>query len=264
VAISKRRAIAFALLSVPLALLFCVLYARFWEAEWLRIRRLRVDTLASLRIVHFSDLHFKGDERYLGKVVRTINAQDVDAVCFTGDLVESPPYLADCLRMLETVRHPLYAVPGNHEYWSGVDLRRIDASLRKTGGGLLINASVRLNEDFSLVGLDDLVAGRPDVERAFEGTTGTRRVVLFHAPATVDLLRDRQFALALSGHSHGGQVRLPFRGALLLPQRVGRYDRGLYRTHGGPLYVTTGVGTFGLKMRFCCRPEIVVIHGQAE
>jgi uncharacterized protein len=65
--------------------------------------------------------------------------------------------------------------------------------------------------------------------------------------------------LILAGHSHGGQVRLPFWGALIVPRGVGRYDLGYYKTAGGPLYVNAGIGTYRLPFRFNCRPEITLI-----
>ena len=74
-----------------------------------------------------------------------------------------------------------------------------------------------------------------------------------------DRLGEARFDLILAGHSHGGQVRLPFYGALVLPWGVGRYDLGLFDTPGGPLYVNAGIGTYYFPYRFNCRPEVAVV-----
>ena len=85
------------------------------------------------------------------------------------------------------------------------------------------------------------------------------QIYLTHYPTAVDHIKDAQYALILAGHSHGGQVRLPFIGALILPYGVGEYEKGLYRTKAGPLYVNPGIGTYQFPVRFGCRPEITLI-----
>jgi predicted MPP superfamily phosphohydrolase len=85
-------------------------------------------------------------------------------------------------------------------------------------------------------------------------------VVLFHYPEWVEKLGQYRFDIALAGHSHGGQVRIPFFGPVITPSDIGRYDLGLFQTASGPLYVGAGLGWFHLKVRFNCRPEITVIE----
>ena len=233
----------------------------FGEARWLRRTDVTVEGLTTLRVLHISDIHFKGDVKYLQQVVDRINEERVDLVCHTGDLVEQARYLDAALAMLEQIRHPVYAVPGNHEHWSGVDLKRFDTALRKTRGRLLVNQSIKVAKGYSLVGIDSITAGNPNVDQAISGTEGTRLIFIFHEPLIVQLLKGRPFALALAGHSHGGQVRIPLYGAPILPSHVGEYDRGLYKTPDGPLFVSSGIGTWMINARFLCRPEIVLLHG---
>lgn len=83
---------------------------------------------------------------------------------------------------------------------------------------------------------------------------------MIHYPLWIEKLGHDTFDVALAGHSHGGQVRLPFIGPLILPFGVGRYDLGLFRTSSGPLYVGSGLGWFYLNVRFRCRPEITVVE----
>ncbi len=78
-------------------------------------------------------------------------------------------------------------------------------------------------------------------------------------PELADRLDGARFDLIMAGHSHGGQVRVPFFGPLFLPWGVGRYDLGRFETAGGPLYVNAGIGTYHLPLRFNCRPEITLV-----
>jgi len=88
----------------------------------------------------------------------------------------------------------------------------------------------------------------------------TRRLVLTHFPAVADGLSGTKSSLVLAGHSHGGQIRLPFIGPLYLPYGVGAYDHGLFKTKSGPLHVSAGLGTSMIHLRFNCRPEITLIE----
>lgn len=257
-----RRLVSHLVLGALIFAGLCLVYGFEVEPHWLRVRTIRINAISPLALAHISDIHYKGDRRYLEKVVRAVNRQNVDFVCFTGDLVESVEYLDDALAAIQQIRHPVYGIPGNHESWARIDRGRLDAAFRKTGGRFLVNEPIQVGNRFAVVGLDDLWRGDPDPKRAFEGTEGAQRVVLIHEPALVDQLGDRSFALALAGHSHGGQVRLPFWGALVLPQLTGKYQRGLYQTSGGPLYVNPGIGTYGTPVRFLCRPEVTVFRGR--
>jgi predicted MPP superfamily phosphohydrolase len=87
-----------------------------------------------------------------------------------------------------------------------------------------------------------------------------QRILLVHNPAAIEHLHDRQFDLILAGHTHGGQVRLPLIGKALLPYDASEYDRGLFTTDAGPLYIHPGIGAFYANVRFGCRPEIALIE----
>ena len=94
---------------------------------------------------------------------------------------------------------------------------------------------------------------------AFTTPRAGRQVLLMHYPAMANALHNRRFDLILAGHSHGGQVRLPLLGALIVPHGVGPYDLGYYDTPGGPLYVNAGIGTYRIPVRWNCRPEITIV-----
>ena len=87
-----------------------------------------------------------------------------------------------------------------------------------------------------------------------------KTILLMHYPAWIKYQGDQRFDLVLAGHSHGGQVRIPFYGALVVPDGVDQYDLGLFQTRSGPLYVNPGIGWFPMDVRFNCRPEVTVIE----
>lgn len=260
----------------------------FWlEPEWLRVVRLRLSEQPQVRLVHVTDLHYKGEERYLARVVDRINALSPDFVCFTGDIVEDASRLDAALEALSRVSCPLYGVPGNHDYGSGASFARIQACFEATGGAWLEDRSVvSCKRGVEITGrtalgsfLEHIYPGRrfPESPRQHSGvparayrkggcTPGLgqahteKRILLVHYPAFVDQEKIGAFDLVLAGHSHGGQVRLPGIGSLILPHGVGRYDRGLFQTRAGPLYVNPGIGTWLIRVRFGCRPELTVIE----
>ncbi len=207
------------------------------------------------RIVHFSDLHYKGDRAYAVDAVRQINALSPDFVCFTGDLVEQAQHVPEALEVLKDIKAPLYGVPGNHDYLSGADFKAINAAFTSTGGRWLLNENIVLDG-----GQINLIGAVCDQVKVVQPLPNAKNILLMHYPIYVTHLEGRKVDLMLAGHSHGGQVRLPFYGAIVLPQGVGRYDMGLFHTDSGPLYVNPGLGYLGLDIRFNCRPEITVFE----
>ncbi len=207
------------------------------------------------RIAQISDIHHKGDRAYLAEAVKKINALSPDFVCFTGDLVEKAEHLPEALEVLKGLKSPLYGVPGNHDYTSNANFETINAAFKETGGRWLLNENMVLaNGRINLIGA---VCDDPKMVQALPGATN---IVLMHYPDFVERLDDKSFDLMLAGHSHGGQVRVPFYGAVILPKGTGPYDMGLFHTKSGPLYVNPGLGYLHLDVRFNCPPEITVFE----
>jgi predicted MPP superfamily phosphohydrolase len=229
--------------------------SRLAEPTWLRVTRFDLHPQPTCRFVQFSDLHYKGDRDYADKVVCTINALDPEFVCFNGDLVEEARFAPAALDFIRQIERPVYGCPGNWDYMSGADFREYQKAFRASGGEWLEDRSVVLKKhDLELIGI-----GSRGV-LAFGEAKAARRVLLMHYPFQADRLDGRRYDLILAGHSHGGQVRLPFYGALVLPYGVGRYQHGPFDSLGGPLYVNSGVGTYMFPVRFNCRPEITVVR----
>ena len=248
--LSRRKFLKLGALALPLA---ATGDTRFAEA--LRVTSLNVNGTAKCRFIHFSDFHFQGDEAFAGEVITKINDLRPQFVCFTGDLVENRIYATEALRFISEIRSPVYGIPGNHDYISQAPFDQYTRAFAATGGAWIPNTSIVLPEhDLELFG--NGIVGMPSVN----APAVSRQVLLMHYPEMADHLGGRRFDLILAGHSHGGQVRIPFLGPLRIPSGVGPYDYGHYQTKGGPLYVSAGIGTLStFPVRWNCPPELTVV-----
>ncbi len=228
--------------------------------------------LDGMRIAAISDLHvgtpFNGKRR-MKRLVARVNAAEPDAIILLGDYVihgtlggrfVSPEETAEILAGLKA---PLgvYAVLGNHDWW--LDRKRVREAFASRGITVLENETAQIRKDggaFRLLGLSDYWEGDPDAKKPLKDVpAGETVVALVHEPDIFPELPDR-VALTLAGHTHGGQVRLPFVGSPIVPSRFGqRYARGLIREGEKQMFVTTGVGTSVLPVRFGVPPEYVVL-----
>jgi predicted MPP superfamily phosphohydrolase len=252
--ITRRRFLLLAALASP-ALVYAD--AKWIEPRWVKVRSIKLaHGKPSHRIIHITDIHHKGDRTYLESVVRKINALSPDAVCFTGDLIEDKQFVAEALHVLEGIKSPLYGVPGNHEFWSDAPLGDFIKPFARTGGSWLMDSqAMTVDGKIQITGVTCL-HGAP---AALAPRAGVKNILLLHYPLLAERVRHK-FDLMLAGHSHGGQVRLPFYGALIVPYWVGRYEVGMFRLAAGPLYVNPGLGWLLTPIRFNCRPEITVFE----
>ena len=132
--ISRRRLLFYSILAAPA---LAGADAECLEPHWVKVRTLRMSREnPTHRVVHFTDVHHKGDRAYLESVVRQINALAPDVVCFTGDLIEKAAFLPETLELLGRIKAPLYGVPGNHDYWSGANFGGDQEMFRRDGRGL--------------------------------------------------------------------------------------------------------------------------------
>lgn len=251
--VNRRRFLRALLYGAPA---LAVADALWVEPAWFKVRHLRLTReKPSHRFVHFTDLHHKGDRAFLASVVKKINALSPEFVCFGGDIVEDTQFLEEALELFRGIKSPLYGVPGNHDYWSGADFNVVAPAFAATGGKWLMDESIiTADGKVNIAGATCLKAP------ALSLSNSAKNVVLIHYPEWIEKIAAYKFDLALAGHSHGGQVRVPFYGPLIVPFGVGRYDLGLFRTAAGPLYVGAGLGWFYLNVRFNCRPEITVVE----
>jgi uncharacterized protein len=252
--ISRRRFLFFVALASP-ALIGAD--AKWLEPHWVKVRSIKLTReKPSHRIVHITDIHHKGDRPYLESVVRKINSLSPEAVCFTGDLIEKQEFVKEALHILEGIKSPLYGVPGNHDYWSDAVFADFAKSFARTGGAWLMDSQVAAADGKILISGATCLRGTP---APLAPRAGAKNILLLHYPLLAERVKNK-FDLLLAGHSHGGQVRIPFYGALVVPYWVGRYQVGLFRLPAGPLYVNPGIGWLVTPIRFNCRPEITVVE----
>ncbi|GAB4197806.1 MAG: hypothetical protein OHK0022_16410 [Roseiflexaceae bacterium] len=219
--------------------------------------------LDGLRIGQISDPHLGMPyaARNLAWAVTQMRREQPDLLALTGDFVSfhtAMPHLGPLLRGLEA---PLgvYAVPGNHDYWEGLD--ELHAMLEPLGVQLLLNEHRRLawcGGELWLAGLDDIWEGEADLAGALRGVPpGAFTVLLCHAPDAADEAARHGVALQLSGHTHGGHLRLPLLGPAARPRYGVTYVAGRYQVGDMALYVSRGLS--GLPARFGCPPEAAIL-----
>ncbi|QCB48427.1 metallophosphoesterase [Hydrogenophaga sp. PAMC20947] len=226
-----------------------------------------------VRLVVISDIHwglfFRDDQ--LVDLVDRLNALEVDAVMVAGDWThEPPPDLTAGLAPLAKIRHPVFAVLGNHDVESpGPPLTGPLKAALQTHGVQLLEGRVVPWKGWELVGLDDQWGGHPQlqVKKLWPQPTsmGTSppsvRLVLAHQPDTIALLPKGAAFLSFAGHTHGGQIWIPGLTPWVLRNTNSEQPwwNGVYQTRGGPLLVTPGIGTIGLPARLGVVPTIDVV-----
>ncbi len=237
------------------------------ELEWIEVRRVRLDLGLGrpLRMVAVSDLHFDPvyEVAYVERAMDRIAGLEPDLFLVAGDLFTHDARRADDLAaILARVKARLgtFVALGNHDFWSGE--KRISKALAAVGIRVLRNECVALPgfDDCFVSGLESYWAGEPDAGVLRSTPEGSRHILVVHEPDPFDEITDPRVRLQVSGHTHGGQVRLPLVGALRLPRWGKRYDAGLFVDGGRHLYVTRGLGSLRPHVRFFCRPEIVVFE----
>lgn len=229
-------------------------YAHWIEPHWLAVRTLSLNGQPTHTFVLFSDLHYKSDLAFANKVLSQIKERQPAFVCFTGDLIDDIQFQDSALEWIRQFPCPVYGVPGNHEYRSDSSEEKYQQAFAATGGAWLTDKAATLpDQSAAVVGVTGTIDGLPEIPDA------PIKLLLTHHPDFVERVGGITFDLVMAGHSHGGQVRIPFLGAPIVPAGVKQYKRGRFDTPIGPLYVTTGLGMWFLPFRFFCRPEIVAI-----
>ena len=238
------------------------------EPEWLSVEQQSISLpglpagLDGYKIVQLSDFHlypFTSIDLIEKTVART-NELGPDLVVLTGDYVlETAASIFDLAPELAKLnpRHGIFAVLGNHDHWTEAAV--VKQGLAEKGIELLHNRGVLLNESqFLLAGVDDLWSGTPDIEGALANwREGVPTILLAHEPDFADdFLGDGRIQLQLSGHTHGGQVRVPGVGPVVLPRYGQKYHNGLYQVGSSQVYVNRGIGIIGPAVRLNCPPEI--------
>jgi uncharacterized protein len=235
------------------------------EHQQIHLRRLP-RALDGFRIVQLSDIHhspFTSREQ-IERAVATANRLQPDIVALTGDYVSKErAYAAPCAELLAslTARHGVFAVLGNHDHWT--DAALITDLFRAEGITVLVNQGMRFEKNgaaFWLAGVDDTMVGLEDLPLALAGSSAAEfKLLLAHNPVILRRAARAGVDLVLSGHTHGGQITLRSERSISgRPRR--RTLRGLAREGETQIYVTRGLGTVVLPVRFGCPPEVSLLE----
>ena len=254
------------------------LYARFVEPRWLQVTRvpLRLPQLPQafdgMRIAQISDLHLGGWLRpaRMQAWLARVNALQPDLVLISGDFVEETARqeTEELLATLRTLQAPVLAVPGNHDHRRGVE--RVCQALTANGVRVLrneVHTLQRGDAELHVAGLGDQAWGDDDLDVLLERLPPSGPAILLaHEPDVADLAGPTErFALQLSGHTHGGQVRPPLLARpLILPSWGQHYTGGLARAGSMPVYTNRGLGMIRPWFRFNCRPEVTLLELQSD
>ncbi len=251
------------------------IYSRYIEPRRLEIKKINVSHpkipkgFDGLKIVQFSDTHLNNDFTIanLERIVNQINRLNPDIIVFTGDLIDEPnsyPAVHQIAPILKRLRADFgkYAIYGNHDHGGyGTDIYR--NILQNAEFHLLQNEKkeIQLIDGSKLIvaGLDDVMLGRPDFQQTMGNIDKNYfTILLVHEPDTVLQAKNYNVDLQLSGHSHGGQVKIPFIGPLYTPPYAKSFSEGFYTVDHTKLYVNRGLGTTRLPFRFLAVPEITL------
>ncbi|WP_431799603.1 metallophosphoesterase [Halobacillus andaensis] len=256
-------------------------YARYIEPDMLTTQQYTwqhpkiPEAFNQIKIVQFSDIHlgFHYSIDQFHNLIQKIKQEEADLILFTGDLVDEPQkyhFNAKIPSLLNELDAPLgkYWIYGNHDH-GGYGTEKLQEVMSNGGFTLLKNEVKEItitDSSIMLAGLDDIMLGSPNIG----GTLNQLKenifsIVLVHEPDIADRVKDYHSDVQLSGHSHGGQVRIPLLGSMITPPYAEKYVDGKHLISDTlTLYISRGVGTTRMPYRFLCRPEYTVYTMQSN
>jgi predicted MPP superfamily phosphohydrolase len=232
------------------------------------------DAFRGYRIAQISDIHFDEytEASFVRRVVDQVNRLAPDLVLLTGDYISNSPRgqnfaagaMLRCAKELSGLSCPArFAVMGNHDSFLGPPLIR--EGLATASIPMLFNQYVaieRNGQHLWLAGLADALSNVPNLQKTIPSNPDGPVILMCHEPDYADNVLEQGFGervdVMLSGHSHGGQVRLPLIGPLKVPEGGRKYVQGHYQLGQMQLYVNRGIGTVGVPFRLNCPPEITL------
>ncbi|QFT88670.1 putative metallophosphoesterase [Bacillus sp. THAF10] len=257
-------------------------YARYIEPKQMNklhhkiVHKKIPKSFSGIKIAQFSDTHIGHyfDRAELEKVVRLVNEEQPDIVFFTGDLMDNPleyDRSYNLINILDKIQAPLgkFAIYGNHDH-GGYGTETYEAIMDKSGFTVLKNTNTFIElidkSRIYIAGVDDLMLGRPDFKETLKNIPDDAYTILLaHEPDAAKAISEEfKVDLQLSGHSHGGQVQIPFVGPLITPPLGSNYYEGFYYLNDMTLYVNKGLGTTRQPYRFLSPPEITFFTLKTE
>ena len=249
-------------------------YPTFIERKTVLVNRYKIPvtdlppSFHGFTLAHLTDIHFGSfvSESFVERIVHMTNALETDTIVCTGDYVlgndttEEIDKVWPILSKLKA-RHGVYSVLGNHDHHANFDrshywLERSEQNIRHQ-----CKPIIKGKERIIIGGAGDYWYDRLEIDNAFSGSyKGDCKLLLSHNPDSIDTQFDTPLSLVISGHTHGGQVVIPFFGPPILPVKNKNYSSGLIPTPKVPLFISKGIGWSGLPIRFNCYPEIAILE----
>ncbi len=248
-----------------------VCYAFFIEPNQLKTEEVNISSKKlkePVSIAVFADTHFGAGYKLenFDKVIAKINEKEVDYVIFTGDLIDNYQNYKKNTSIISSkllnikAKKGKYAVFGNHDYGGGAQ-NYYKSIMNKGGFEVLINQSVSFSKNnLKLIGVDDFLIGYGNSSIVNKENSNTYNLVICHEPDVFDNFNKDKVDLMVSGHSHGGQVNIPYLKDKILPALGSKYTYGEYKNNNSLLYVNPGLGTTKINARLFAKPEITFFN----
>jgi predicted MPP superfamily phosphohydrolase len=272
----KKRNVSL-ILSFLISIIILFWYSFIFEPNNIQVERIGVkienlpESFNNVKIVHLTDFHsydFGKREKRVLEILEDINP---DFVFITGDFIDhNTKDLDSCQKFWRELssqyQGKTFGVLGNHEHWiKSPDIAAIKKLLEENGIFILNNENRKIfqgDKYIYLLGVDDPDSEKDDLPKAMINTEeNIPKILLAHSPDIIDNLQGEKVDLILVGHTHGGQVVIPFVKPFWVPTKNrGKYASGLFRVNNTNLYVNRGIGMASLQVRFNCSPEITVIE----
>lgn len=267
------------LLIIPIIIVACIFcYARFIEPNLLVVKTIDIESKKAIKpctITFFTDTHFGKyyDVNHIDEIVEKINQTNPDIVIFGGDLLDNYArdrdsidldYLSKQLQKIEA-KVDKFAIWGNHDYGGGA-IRMYDQFMTSSGFKVVKNELIEVRDcGINLIGFDDYLMGMRD-SSLYKINSDSLNIIASHEPIVSQLLEGNGDNLMLSGHTHGGQVNIPFLTSKFLPEGSGQFVKGFYdekelnTSISLRMYTSSGIGMTRYPYRFLNTPEIIKIN----
>lgn len=259
----KRNKIPRVIMFVLLLLSISFIWSRFIETQIITVNETVIQSGFNGNIALIADTHlgaFK-NKGFLERVVEKINKQNIDYVFIAGDFTYEPnkEELNELFSALGNINKPVYAVLGNHDVERpGQPIRNNLVKVLKDNNLTILNNDIVVLNDFVLVGLGDAWIEEDDVKILENISTDKSVVVLTHNPDTISKYTNSNADITLTGHTHCGQIRIPFLYKYVIPTE-GNFDKGLTDERFTKLFITCGLGEVDLPMRLFNPPVIDIL-----
>lgn len=258
---------------IKLALLLSLLLFLYWQNNDITITRYTYETEKipngkTYKIVQISDLHNKQFGKGQKRLLAAVKKEQPDIIAVTGDLVDANR--TDIETAMEFIQGaveiaPVYYVTGNHENWLSVeDRERLERGLTEAGVCILSNETEKIKfgkKPLFLVGLRDENLADNTLHKITEGLEDGLVILFAHEPQYIEQYSRENVDLALTGHAHGGQIRIPFLGGLVAPDQgiFPKYTAGVHVKNGMTMFISRGLGNSIIPVRIFNRPEVLIV-----